>query len=145
VPLDRKPECATVHKALEQILSAIKQHQFKAIRSCVTAWGPKEADSISDLYIKFPEAFSKHFMQDLWLALAQVTLLILWFSPVSILPHMLYIQIMHVGFLHRQWNCRNLNEILLCQWQYHDCSMWVYMIKVHGSLRVSGHGGRITG
>jgi hypothetical protein len=67
IPLDRKPECATVHEALEQILSASKQHKFKAIRSHVTAWGPKETGSISDLYIEFPEAFSKYFMQDFWL------------------------------------------------------------------------------
>jgi len=28
MPLDRKPECVIVHEALEEILSASKQHQF---------------------------------------------------------------------------------------------------------------------
>ena len=119
--LDRKPEGALVHEALEQILSASKQHQFKAIRSHVTVWGPKEAGSIqvSDLYIKFPEAFSKYFMQ--------VTLQVLWSSPVSILPHMHCIQIMHVSCLHRQWSFRNLNDILLCQWQ---SISWLFHVSV---------------
>jgi hypothetical protein len=84
LPLDRKPECVIFHEALEEILSASKQHQFKAIRSNVTE-APKRL-AIYQIYILSFQSPSVNIWCRIcgWLSPVQVTLLILRFSPVSI-------------------------------------------------------------
>jgi len=109
IPLGRKPVCLIVHEALEQM-----QVSSTSLRLSEAMWLHEASERLAvyQIYIFNFQRSSVNILCRIcgWLTgtCEGITLLILWPSPVSIHPLILYIQIMHVSLLHRQWNCRNL-------------------------------------